>query len=169
LEKRFTETDKQIEWVKEGVYIIIPKTILNILEWEEIEIRAAGEKTVNIDTLKSITRYYGPSEGNEFVDRFWRVLSEMSEEEKQLYLKFVWGRQRMPSDCKNLQYQHTICLESHEDGMPQAHTCFFQIDIPSYKDDETCRKRLITAITYCGEIDTDYGGDNIRDEDDDGY
>lgn len=167
LAKRFSETDKQIDWVKEGVFLIVPKVILNILNWEEIEIRAAGEKIVNIDTLKSITEYYGPGEGNEFIDRFWRVLSEMSEEEKQLYLKFVWGRQRMPSDCSNLRYKHTICLESHDEGMPQAHTCFFQIDIPRYASDEICRKRLITAITLCGEIDTDYSGDGIADEGDD--
>lgn len=42
----------------------------------------------------------------------------MTEEEKQLYLKFVWGRQRMPSDVKNLRYKHAICLESHDEGMP---------------------------------------------------
>lgn len=40
-------------------------------------------------------------------------------------------------------------------GFPQAHTCFFQLDIPDYADDEICFKRLVEASTFCGEIDTD--------------
>lgn len=46
------------------------------------------------------------------------------------------------------------------DGMsdtafPQSHTCFFQLDIPFYKTDEMCRKRLIQAAELCGTVDTD--------------
>jgi hypothetical protein len=31
-----------MRWIKEGVYTVIPKHILNMLTWEEIEIRTAG-------------------------------------------------------------------------------------------------------------------------------
>jgi hypothetical protein len=76
--------------------IIIPKTIVNILSWEEVEIRAAGSKTTDVEKLKSITEYRNCTENTRVVKLFWNVMSRMSEEDKTLYLKFVWGRQRLP-------------------------------------------------------------------------
>ena len=40
-------------------------------------------------------------------------------------------------------------------SLPQAHTCFFSVDLPIYKSDKIMRQKLLTAITLCGEIDTD--------------
>jgi hypothetical protein len=40
---------------------------------------------------------------------------------------------------------------------PQAHTCFFQLDLPPYETDEMCSQRLIAASELCGGIDTDHG------------
>ena len=40
-------------------------------------------------------------------------------------------------------------------GFPQAHTCFFSIDMPEYQSDKMMRDKLLVAITMCGEIDTD--------------
>jgi len=42
-----------------------------------------------------------------------------------------------------------------ETGYPQAHTCFFQIDVPFYRDDEIMARRLMQAATLCGTVDTD--------------
>ena len=76
--------------------IIVPKSIVNILSWEEVEIRAAGTKTTDVEKLKSITEYRNCTENSKVVKMFWNVMSRMSEEDKTLYLKFVWGRQRLP-------------------------------------------------------------------------
>lgn len=52
---------------------------------------------------------------------------------------------------------------------------FFQLDLPFYTEDEVCKSRIVTAITMCGEIDTDYGSRSIvnddgeRGEDNDDY
>ena len=43
-----------------------------------------------------------------------------------------------------------------DEGFPQAHTCFFQLDIPFYKTDEMCYNRLSAAAEMCGGIDTDF-------------
>jgi hypothetical protein len=40
-------------------------------------------------------------------------------------------------------------------GFPQAHTCFFQLDLPNYATDELMSSRLSAAAQLCGEIDTD--------------
>ncbi len=53
-----------------------------MLSWEEIEVRAAGEKTVDVEALKKITEYYNCSEDTRIIKDFWAVLSEMDEEDK---------------------------------------------------------------------------------------
>lgn len=43
---------------------------------------------------------------------------------------------------------------------------FFQLDLPNYTTDEIARKRIITAITLCGEIDADRSADYIENDND---
>lgn len=84
-------------------------------------------------------------------------MSRMSEEDKTLYLKFVWGRLRMPFDCSTLRYKHRIAYMDYwdKDRLPESHTCFFAIDIPNYENEEILEKKLLTSIRFCGEIDND--------------
>jgi len=160
-----------MDWIKQGVHYVVPKNILGLLSWEEIEIRASGEKNIDVEKLKKITDYCNGDGDSKYIQRFWRVLENMSDELKQAYLKFVWGRQRLPVDMTNLDYRHSIYLLSDtgdgDKSLPESHTCFFQLDLPCYSTDEICEQRITTAITFCGEIDTDYGANNIADEDGD--
>ena len=153
--------------VKEGVEFVIPTDILGILTWEEIETRCCGEKIIDIDKLKKITNYCGCDENNEFIQRFWRVLEEFSEEHKQKYLKFVWGRSRLPVDLENLNDNHEIDLiHEGDESLPEAHTCFFTLDLPRYTTDEICKQKLTLAIELCGDIDGD-GGPRYDEQDED--
>jgi hypothetical protein len=43
--------------IKEGINLIIPDNILFFMTQQEIDMRSTGAKTVDIDTLKSITSY----------------------------------------------------------------------------------------------------------------
>lgn len=39
--------------------------------------------------------------------------------------------------------------------LPEAHTCFFTIDLPRYSSFENLKNKLLYAITNCQAIDTD--------------
>lgn len=39
---------------------------------------------------------------------------------------------------------------------PQAHTCFFSIELPAYTSYEACRDRVLYACRNCSAIDTDF-------------
>jgi E3 ubiquitin-protein ligase HERC1 len=88
---------------------------------------------------------------------FWRVFESLTEEERTLYLKFVWGRSRLPFETDGLRDSHTLTFYSDkgDKDLPEAHTCFFSLDYPSYSTDEICKKMFTIAITMCGEIDGD--------------
>ena len=98
------------------------------------------------------------------------MFESFTQDERKMYLKFVWGRSKIPMDTSNLYYKHRITLYTHwpKNALPKSHTCFFMIDIPDYKDYETCVGRIKYAIETCGEIDDDYHESSIRAEDEDG-
>lgn len=110
---------------------------------------------MDIDKLKKITQYSCCDEDNKVVKWFWNVLERMSDEDRSAYLKFVWGRARLPIDCSNLRYKHGVDLCDHMDkeALPESHTCFFSIDLPCYETEEMLEKKLLTSIRFCGEID----------------
>lgn len=114
--------------------------ILALFSWQVIEGRACGEKKLDVEKLKSITTYPQCEENHRIVARFWRVFEAFTEEEKGLYLKFVWGRSRLPIDCSSLKHKHEVRLETDLDAkaFPKSHTCYFQLDIPNYNTDEMC-------------------------------
>ena len=51
------EFDVQMKSIKEGINMIIPDNILFFMTWQEIDMRSTGAKTIDVDTLKSITQY----------------------------------------------------------------------------------------------------------------
>ena len=44
---------------------------------------------------------------------FWRVFESFTDEERTMYLKFVWGRSRLPTDITGLRNKHTIEYEDY--------------------------------------------------------
>jgi len=94
---------------------------------------------------------------------FWEVITEMSNEDRQLLLKFMTGRTRLQPGV-----QQTIEFESkHEDSdkrLPIGHTCGQYLDLPQYSTSAIMKKQLLIAIRLCGEIDDD--GSMIDSDDD---
>lgn len=173
LKTRFNESKEQLAAMREGIKLVFTPEllpVLSIMDWEQVESRACGQKTIEIDKLKSITRYSGATEDSAIIKRFWRVLTAFDDDQRQMYLKFVWGRSRLPIDVKQMGQRHSVDVCRHMDktGFPQAHTCFFSIDLPDYPNDKIMRDKFLVAITMCGEIDTDgtamtdFNGDRIR-------
>ena len=162
---KLAECEQQMAWVRQGVSFVLDMSILSFLSWDEVELRACGPKDISTEALKAITD--GGDSSNKWVKMFWQMFETLTQEERRKYLKFVWGRSKLPNDTSQLEYRHQICVLSHlrKDALPEAHTCFFQLDIPEYESVEIMGKRFRTAIELCGEIDTDYGAGNIADED----
>jgi len=47
--------------------LIIPENILFFMTWDEIDMRATGKKTIDIEVLKKITVYEDCSESSDVV------------------------------------------------------------------------------------------------------
>jgi len=81
----------------------------------------------------------------------------MNTKEKSLFLKFVWGRSRLPAgkDFRKMKIAGFHSAGNVNNYLPVSHTCFFTIDLPSYTTKEAMRSKLLYAITHCTAIDLD--------------
>ena len=50
------------------------------------------------------------------IERFWNAFERMSDDERASYLKFVWGRNRLPASLENLSHKHEVRVMNYLDN-----------------------------------------------------
>lgn len=55
-----------------------------------------GSPDIPLHLLKSVATYKGTEPGAPLVQWFWEVMETLSTSERSLFLRFVWGRTRLP-------------------------------------------------------------------------
>ena len=83
LKTRFNESRDQLNAMREGIRLVFTDElipVMNIMDWEQIESRACGDKTVDIEKLKSITEIHGTPAGSALEKRFWRVMTSFDDD-----------------------------------------------------------------------------------------
>ena len=82
----------------------------------------------------------------------WQALGEFTREERIAFLKFTWGRSRLPAHYRFVVDQMMVVGDS--DGrLPSASTCFFQLHLPPYSSAAVLKERLLYAVTHCLAMD----------------
>ena len=120
IQSRLTEGDQQIEYVKKGFYSVVPEIISKLFSWSEVETRICGETKVDVNLLRSRTEC---NSRDKVVEWFWEVLREFSEENKELYLRFVSGLSRMPTMSRNIRHEIHV-IDYRENILPTSHTWY---------------------------------------------
>lgn len=179
LTERMQEARDVISIMKQGINTVVPVTALSLFTWQELEKRVCGVANVDVSLLRRNTEYdEDVSPGDEFVQRFWRVLESMEEEDKRAFLRFVWARSRLPVGAAQFHQKfklQSLSPSSNRSGtesasttsasgnsawmdsqLPKSHTCFFALQLPRYSSDEICRKQLLYAVRNCVEMDGDF-------------
>ena len=143
----------------------MPDRALRLLTYRELELMVCGDAFVDVPTLRSHATYQGWDARDRVVQSFWRVFAALSNEDRSKFIRFTWGRSRLP---KPAQWTKPFKLTKKNGGdgqLPIAHTwcahsayaphvicgfgfSFFQIELPSYSSDEVMRKNLLIAIHY---------------------
>ena len=164
---RLNESEKQYAAIRRGMSTVVPLNLLNLFSWKQVESMVCGAADIDIEVLKSKTEYENVNADAPHIKFFWEILKEITPKDRSQFLRFVWGRSRLPVNREFKKFKITqLNKGGNPDGyMPVAHTCFFQIDLPPYSSKEIMREKFLYAITHCQAIDLDRIADGGWEED----
>lgn len=98
----------QVAAVREGMSTIIPVPLLSLLTPQQLEQLVCGLPEVSVEMLKKLVRYRDITEGHQLVGWLWQSLEEFTNEERVLFLRFVSGRSRLPSNPADITQKFQI-------------------------------------------------------------
>jgi hypothetical protein len=160
---RLHESDAQLRAIRRGFNSVVPLAMLSLFSWWEVEHLVCGNPDIDIDVLKrhAVMRG-GYNQQHPVIRSMFAVLKSFTSRERQLFLRFVWGRNRLPPSDSDWTTSFTIAPlapsagQSSDAMLPVAHTCFFTLDLPAYSSFEVMRAKLLYAIHNCTAIDADF-------------
>ncbi|EDQ90913.1 uncharacterized protein MONBRDRAFT_15591 [Monosiga brevicollis MX1] len=157
---KLTEAIKdQIKAFQKGFYEVIPQTDIALFNESELELLISGLPEVDIDDLRANTDYHsGLSASTPVIQWFWRAVRSFSRDERIKLIQFVTGTGRIPvggfSKLVGMSGPQKFNIQKDRSGpqrLPQAHTCFNQLDLPEYESYEQLREALKLAIMEASE------------------
>lgn len=156
---RLHECDLQIEAVRTGLSTIVTPRVLPLFTADEFQLLVCGLAEVDLEMLRRHTIYEGYTTKSPTIQDFWACLEEFTNEQRELFLKFIWGRSRLP--LTDAGFDRSMKIQALERPVPDmylplSHTCFFSLELPRYSSQDVLRERLLYAITNCHAIDTDF-------------
>ena len=140
---------KPFDYIRRGFVDNIWQCNYVLMTASHLEKTICGMDYVDTQVLKTITRYSGfPGEPAEHqtVVWFWKIINSMTQEQLAGYLRYVWGRSRLSH---NFGDSHKLTFVKGKANIPEAHTCFFELDIGEYPSEEDLRKKLLYGIENC--------------------
>jgi hypothetical protein len=147
-EYRLREFDIQVAGIIRGFTSIIPSRALKLFTWSELEILVSGRPDVDTAYLRERTVYDGYGKDHPVIQRFWRIFESLSDDEKSKFIRFTWGRSRLPT---NKEWSKPFKIQRRNvdtTQLPVAHTCFFSVELPPYETDEIMKHRLLACIHF---------------------
>ena len=115
----------------------------------------AGKADIDAAYLRAHCDIRGFDPNSDQIKWFWNAFESFSMEDRSMFIRFVWGRNRLPQVGQPWPQRFVIdyCRDAPDGQLPEAHTCFFSIDLPAYSTEQIMRDRLLTAIHFgCGGI-----------------
>jgi E3 ubiquitin-protein ligase HERC2 len=145
---RLNEYNAPLKALRQGLSMIVPAHLFSVLTWQQVEKLVTGTSgRLDLTLLKSQTRYSGIKKGSVEMTWFWEIMEELDASMHASFLRFVWGRTRLPLTAAGFTDRFQIDIESRDERrIPTAATCFFKLSMPKYSSKEIMRKKLIVAI-----------------------
>jgi hypothetical protein len=126
--------------------------------WDQLEVMVCGSSTIDIKLHKSVTECSSCSSTDKHIEYFWQIMEDFTEVERSTFLRFVWGRSRLPLTADEFTQRFKLQLfgkQPADQYLPVAHTCFFSLEFLNYISLEVAKEKLRYAIFNCQAIDGD--------------
>lgn len=130
-----------------GFNEFIPQELIAPFTENQLELLISGMPTVDLQDMRRHTRYNGYESTSDQIVWFWQVVNGFNEEEKAMLLQFITGSSKVPTG-GFATIPIKIVRDRYTTKLPVAHTCFNQLDLPSYDSFEELKSKLTTAVMY---------------------
>lgn len=147
---------------------MLPVEVLTLLDGAELRDLVCGNVDVDVDLLRAVVEYEGYVENDKAIQFFWETLRELSNEERKLFLQFVWARNRLPLKKSDFEAPFKIQRDAANTGeradqaLPSASTCFFSLALPEYSSKEILKEKLLFAINNVTTMETDFQTNSVE-------
>jgi len=157
LNMRLNEASEHVACIRAGMATVVPIGCLSLWTWRDLELEVCGNPFIDVAVLKRHVKLseYPNGETCASLKYFWEALESFSQEELAGFLRFVWGRSRLPPEGSQQWDQGFIIHRADDladDALPRAHTCFFTIDLPQYKSCQITKDKILFAVQNCRSI-----------------
>jgi hypothetical protein len=155
---RLCESQVPLQILLDGIGQVIPLEVLSLFTAAEVRQLFTGDRRVDVEHLRRNTDYENVDPKSRIVTDFWEVLVEMTDDQRTLFLRFVWARSRMPTSTQGESLNFKLQIDNRENAdmyLPHAQTCFFTLTLPHYSSKAILRQKLLYAIENSPNMDAD--------------
>lgn len=146
---RLHEGALQVAAMVRGLATVFPVRVLTLLTCTEMEILTCGSPKIDVTLWKQHTRYDGYNETDDTVQLFWEAMASFSDEQRSDFVRFAWGRSRLPRGKWPQPFKLTKKGgRDSTQSLPVAHTCFFSVELPPYTSMEQMKSMLLATINF---------------------
>ena len=132
--------------ILEGLTSVVPREVLVLHTWAEMEEKVCGNPEVSVQALKKHTIYDSDTSATDArVQTMWSALERFTNEERSQFLRFI---NRLSCIVFVQTMRQSNCL-------PRAATCSNALYLPEYSSVDMAYKKLLYAAYNCMAIDTD--------------
>ena len=144
-EYRCNELKEWLEQIRSGFWENLGFNESGLIDWRALQYAACGEDAITTEQLKAVTvSNLAPAR----LEMFWRVVENLTPDERIALLKFATGRRRLPP----VFDEHAVFLkvddDSSTDALPKASTCFHALHLPTYTEYSKAYQLIRAAIRF---------------------
>ncbi len=119
---------------------------MSLLSHTDWRVMLCGDSAVSAPQIIAALNFTGFPKKSELPQWLKEILLTSSEDHLRKFLVFATGSPSLSSSTSNSGVKINVRFQSRSGSLPVAHTCFFQLDIPNYRDKETLQNKLFYSI-----------------------
>jgi hypothetical protein len=162
IQYRITELEPFLQAIRKGFVDNIGMKSSPYLSGSFISRACQGDEVTSVQSLRSVASYTDYTEDDPSVVILWRVVEQMTNEQKSLFLKFATGMTRLPLPSQQGFTLHirrkqlrNHQLSSPNQVFPTATTCFKHLYLPPYTDFKAAQKMITYAVMFSPTLELD--------------
>jgi E3 ubiquitin-protein ligase HUWE1 len=143
---------EQTERFKQGFYAVIPLEEIRMFRPDELDLVICGVPEISAEDFIAACDWKRPySATHPVIQMFINVVKNFTTTQRAQLLWFITGSSQMPiGGFRALASRSPLEITQglNPDLLPESHTCFHQLVLPAYPNEEVTRTKLLCAMKW---------------------